>query len=189
MCAGITVFNSMRNQNIRPGELVAVQGVGGLGHLAVQYARKMGFKVVALSSGDDKEALAKELGAHVYINTNKSDPVAEINKLGGAKLIVATAPHAKAIEPLVKALKVGGKLLLDGIPFEPLSISVLDLVSKNASVIGWASGDYRDSEDTMNFSVITGVKPSIEVYPLEKAQEALTRMLENKARFRCVLKI
>eukprot|EP00026_Physarum_polycephalum_P020669 Phypoly_transcript_23406.p1 GENE.Phypoly_transcript_23406~~Phypoly_transcript_23406.p1 ORF type:complete len:160 (+),score=30.75 Phypoly_transcript_23406:25-480(+) len=149
----------------------------------------MGFKVVALSTGDDKAALAKELGAHVYINTLSQDPAAELKKLGGAKLIVATAPHASAINPLVKGLAVNGKLLIDAIPLEPLSINALDLVGSKSSVGGWASGDWRDSEDTMNFSVTSGVRAKIEVFPLEKALEAYTRMMENKARFRCVLQM
>jgi len=189
MCAGVTVFNSMNSQGVKAGSLVAIQGVGGLGHLAIQYANKMGFKVVALSSGDDKAALAKELGAHVYINTSSQDPAAELQKLGGARLIIATAPHAAAINPLVKGLAVGGKLLLDAVPQEPLSINALDLISTKRSVGGWASGDWRDSEDAMNFSVLSGVRAKIEVFPLAKAQEAYTRMMDNKARFRCVLQM
>jgi len=189
MCAGVTVFNSMRSQGVQPGELVAIQGVGGLGHLAIQYANKMGFRVVALSTGDDKAALAKELGAHIYINVSKSDPVEELKKLGGAKMILATAPHAKSIDPLVKGLCPGGKLLIIAVPTDNLSISALDLVASKTSIVGWASGDSRDSEATMNFSLLSGVKAKIEVFPLEKAQEAFDRMLENKARFRCVLKI
>jgi len=189
MCAGVTVFNSMRNQGIHAGETVAVQGVGGLGHLAVQYANKMGFKVVAISSGEDKEKLAKKLGAHVYIDASSSDPAAELKKLGGAKLIVSTSPNSKSIEPLVKGLKVGGKLLILGVPTEKISFNALDLILLNASISGWASGDSRDSESTMKFSALSGVRPQIEVFPLSKVQEAFDRMLENKARFRCVLKM
>jgi len=188
MCAGITVFNSMRNMGVTAGEVVAIQGVGGLGHLAIQFANKMGFKVVALSTGDDKEKLAKDLGAHVYINISKSDPVEELKKLGGAKLVVATAPHAKSIDPLVKALKVQGKVLILAIPQENLSINAMDLIANRVSVCGWASGDCRDSEDTLNFAVTTGVKPMIETFSIDQAQEALDKMLSNKAKFRGVFK-
>jgi len=189
MCAGVTVFNSMRNMGVKAGEVVAIQGVGGLGHLAIQFANKMGYKVVALSTGDDKAKLAKDLGAHVYINVSSADAVAELKKLGGAKLIVATAPHAKSIDPLVKGLKVEGKLLILAAPQDNLSINVMDLITTKGSICGWASGDCRDSEDTMNFSVMAGVKPMIEEFTLDQAQEALDKMLSNKARFRCVIKM
>jgi propanol-preferring alcohol dehydrogenase len=187
MCAGITTFNSIRNQGLKGGDLVAVQGVGGLGHLAIQFANRLGFKVVALSTGKDKEKLAKELGAHVYVDTSSSDAVAEIKKLGGAKLIVCTAPHAKAIEPLVNALDVGGKLLILAAVMEPLQVNTLSLLSNKNSIVGWPSGDSRDSEDTLNFAHLSGVKPMIETFPLEKANEAFKHMMDNKVKFRCVL--
>lgn len=189
MCAGITVFNGIRNQGLKPGELVGIQGIGGLGHLAIQFAKKMGYKVVAISSGDEKAALAKELGAHHYINASKGDPVEEMQKLGGAKLLVATAPHAKSMQQMIKSLKHGGKLLINAVPHEPLAISGGDLIMKKLSVSGWPSGDNRDSEDTMQFAVLSDVRAMIEVFPLEKAQEALEHMESNKVRFRGVLKI
>jgi len=187
LCAGITVFNAIRHQGLVGGDLVAIQGVGGLGHLAVQFAAKFGYKVAVISSGSDKEKLAKQLGAHVYINGSATDPAAELSKLGGAKLIVATAPNPKVIEPLIKGLSVGGKLLILAALGAPLTINTLDMLMKKQSIVCWPSGDSRDSEDTLNFANLTGVKAQIEKFPLEKAQEALERMETSKARFRCVL--
>lgn len=189
MCAGITTFNAIRNQGVIPGSLVAILGVGGLGHLAVQYASKMGFVVAALSTGDDKEKMAKELGAKYYFNTSKLNASEELQKLGGAALIVATAPSAAAISPLVKGLKVGGKLLIVAAPNDNVSINAMDLIQSNGSVSGWASGDNRDSEDALTFSANTGVRAKIEVFPLEKAQDAYDAMLSNKVRFRSVIKM
>ena len=187
MCAGITTFNSIRNQNLRAGDLVVVQGIGGLGHLAIQFSNKLGFKVVALSSGKEKEKLAKDLGAHVYIDTSSADPVAEIKKLGGANLIACTAPHAKAINPLVDALATGGKLLILAAVMEPLTVNSISMLTNKNSIVGWPSGDSRDSEDTMKFAQLTGVKAMIETFPLDKANEAFKHMMENKAKFRVVL--
>jgi D-arabinose 1-dehydrogenase-like Zn-dependent alcohol dehydrogenase len=187
LCAGITVFNSMRNSGARAGELVAVQGIGGLGHLGVQYARQMGFRTVAIGRGSDKDGFARKLGAHVYVDSAASDPAAELQKLGGARLILATAPDAKAISAIAGGLGSKGELLVVGVPNDPLSISVMQIVGNKQRIQGWPSGGSIDSEDTLRFSVLTGVRPLIEKYPLEKAAEAYDRMLSGKARFRVVL--
>ncbi len=187
LCAGITVFNSMRNSGARAGELVAVQGIGGLGHLGVQYARQMGFRTVAIGRGSDKDGFAKKLGAHVYVDSAASDPAAELQKLGGARLILATAPDAKAISAVAGGLGSKGELLVVGVPNDPLSISVVQIVLRKQRIQGWPSGSSIDSEDTLRFSVLTGVRPMIEKYPLEKAAEAYDRMISGKARFRVVL--
>ena len=186
LCAGVTTFNSLRNSGARPGDTVAVQGIGGLGHLGVQYAAKMGFRTVALSRGADKEELARKLGAHVYVDTDKTPAVEALQKLGGADLILAAAPHAATIAGVVGGLKPRGKLLIVAAPFEPLSLSALPLLS-GKSIDGWPSGSSIDSEDTLRFSELTGVRPRIEKFPLEKAEEAFTKMMENKVRFRAVL--
>jgi len=189
MCAGITVYNSMRNAGKLSGDLCLVQGIGGLGHLAIQFGNKMGFKVVAISSGKDKEALAKKLGAHIYLDASSVNIIEEIQKLGGADLIVATAPTAKAVSDIIPALGINGKLLLVAAVHEPIQTNGGHLLSHRASISGWASGDSRDSEDTLNFAVNTGIEAMIETFPLEKAQEGFEKMLSNKARFRNVLKI
>jgi len=187
LCAGITVFNAMRNSGAGPGELVAVQGIGGLGHLGVQYARQMGFRTVAIGRGSDKDGFAKKLGAHVYVDSAASDPAAELQKLGGARLILATAPDAKAISALAGGLGSKGELLVVGVPNEPLNISAIQIVLNKQRIQGWPSGSAIDSEDTLRFSVLTGVRPLIERYPLEKVTEAYDRMMSGKARFRVVL--
>lgn len=187
MCAGITVFNSMRNAGVRAGDLVAVQGIGGLGHLGIQYARQMGFRTVAVGRGADKESLARKLGAHVYIDTATEDAVAALQKLGGARLVVGTAPDSKAISGLVDGLAPGGKLLVIGVGADPLCFSGLQLILPRRTVQGWPSGTAMDSEDTLRFSALTGVRPMIERYPLEKAAEAYEQMMSGKARFRVVL--
>lgn len=187
MCAGITVFNSMRNAGVRAGDLVAVQGIGGLGHLGIQYARQMGFRTVAVGRGADKESLARKLGAHVYIDTAMEDAVAALQKLGGARLVVGTAPDSKAISGLVDGLAPGGKLLVIGVGADPLCFSGLQLILPRRTVQGWPSGTAMDSEDTLRFSALTGVRPMIERYPLEKAAEAYEQMMSGKARFRVVL--
>ncbi|HEY9183803.1 MAG TPA: alcohol dehydrogenase [Salegentibacter sp.] len=188
LCAGITVFNALRNSGIRPGELVAVQGIGGLGHLAVQYAAKMGMRTVAISTSDSKKELAKELGAHHFINTDEKDAAEELQKLGGAKLILATAPYSKAITSVVGGLGTDGKLLMVAATGDPIEVSPMELLMGRKSVAGWPSGTAMDSEDTLNFSALTGTKPKIEEYPLDKANEAYDRMINNRARFRVVLK-
>jgi len=187
MCAGITVFNSMRNAGGRPGDLVAVQGLGGLGHLAVQYARQMGFRVVALARGKDKEPLAKKLGAHAYIDAAAGEIGPALQNIGGARLGVATAPDAKSMSELVGGLAPGGKLIVLGAPMDPLQVSALQLIPQRLAIQGWPSGTAKDSEETLEFSALSGVRPMIERYPLEKAAEGYERMLSGKARFRVVL--
>src|SRR5439155_12598520 len=189
MCAGVTVYNALRHSGARSGDIVAVHGIGGLGHLGVQYARRMGFETVALGRGRDKEALARKLGAHHYIDSGASDAAAELQKLGGARVILATAPNAKAISALVDGLSVDGKLLVPAAPSEPLSISVLPLIMGRRSVAGWYSGTARDSEDTLEFSALSVAHPMTEVFPLERVAEAYERMISGKARFRVVLTI
>ncbi len=188
LCAGITVYNALRNSGIRPGDLVAVQGIGGLGHLAVQYAVKMGMRTVAISTSDSKKELAKELGAHHFINTGKEDPAEALQKLGGAKLILATAPYSDAITAVVNGLGLDGKLLAVAATVDPIEVSPMQLLMGRKSVAGWPSGTAKDSEDTLQFSALTGTAPMIEEYPLEKVNEAYKRMIDNKARFRVVLK-
>jgi D-arabinose 1-dehydrogenase-like Zn-dependent alcohol dehydrogenase len=187
LCAGITVYNSLRNVGARAGDLVAVQGIGGLGHLGIQYARQMGFRTVALGRNKDKEPLAKKLGAHDYIDTAADNPVDALQKLGGARVILATAPDSKSISAVVDGLAPGGKLLVIGADMEPLTISPLQLIPGRKSVVGWPSGTAKDSEDTLNFSALTGVRPMIEKYPLEKAADAYEQMMSGRARFRVVL--
>ncbi len=186
LCAGVTTYNALRNSGARAGDTVAVQGIGGLGHLAIQYAAKMGFRTVAISSGSDKEALARELGAHEYVDTKQISPAEGLRKLGGADVILATAPHSSAIAATFDGLTARGKLLIVAAAFEPLALSPVGLLS-GRSVAGWPSGSAFDSEETVRFSALTGVKPRIERFPLVKAEEAFTKMLENKVRFRAVL--
>lgn len=187
MCAGVTVFNALRNSGARAGDVVAVHGIGGLGHLGVQYARQMGFKTVALGRGKDKEALAKKLGAHHYIDSGSADAAAELQKLGGARVILATAPNAKAISPLIDGLAVDGTLLVPAAPSEPLTVSVMPLIMGRRSVAGWYSGTARDSQDTLEFSALNGVHPMIEKYPLNRVADAFEQMHSGKVRFRVVL--
>src|SRR5437016_347304 len=187
MCAGVTVYNALRNSGARGGELVAVHGIGGLGHLGVQYARQMGFETVALGRGKDKEALARKLGAHHYIDTDHGDVVAELQKLGGARVILATAPNAKAISGLVDGLSARGTLLVPAAPADPLTVSMIPLIMGARTIAGWSSGTARDSQDTLEFSALTGVHPMIEKYPLSRVLEAYEQMHSGKARFRVVL--
>jgi D-arabinose 1-dehydrogenase-like Zn-dependent alcohol dehydrogenase len=187
MCAGVTVFNALRNSGARAGEVVAVHGIGGLGHLGVQYARRMGFNTVAINRGRDKEELARQLGAHSYIDATAQDVVAELQKLGGARVILATAPNAQAISGLVDGLAPSGKLLVPAAPLEPLSINVFSLIMKRSSIAGWYSGTAKDSQDTLEFSALSGVHPMIEKYPLDKVAEAYEQMHSGKVRFRVVL--
>lgn len=187
MCAGVTVYNALRNSAARAGDVVAVLGIGGLGHLGVQYARQMGFQTVALGRGKDKEPLAKKLGAHRYLDSEAVDPVAELQKLGGARVILATAPSAKAISSVVGGLGVDGNLLVPAAPNDPLTISVMPLIMGRQSVSGWYSGTARDSQDTLEFSALSGVHPMIEKFPLARAAEAYERMHSGKVRFRAVL--
>ena len=187
LCAGVTVYNPLRNSGARAGDLVAVQGIGGLGHLGIQCARHMGFCTVAIGRGADKEPLARKLGAHEYVDGGVSAPAEALQKLGGARVILATAPDAKSISDLVEGLAPGGKLIVVGAAPEPLSISPLQIILARRSVHGWPSGTAKDSEDTLAFSSLTGVRPMIERYPLEKAAEAYQQMISGRARFRAVL--
>ena len=187
MCAGITTYNSLRNSGARPGDLVAVLGLGGLGHLGVQYATKMGMKTVAIARGKDKEPLAKKLGAQHYINSQAQDPAAELVKLGGAKIILATVTDGNAMNAVLGGLAINGKLVVLGAAHEPLQVPALLLISGRRSVAGWPSGSPIDSQDTLAFSALTGVRSMNEVFPLEHASEAYDRMMSGKARFRVVL--
>src|SRR5437588_1289703 len=187
MCAGVTVFNALRNSGARAGDVVAVQGIGGLGHLGVQYARQMGFETVALGRGKDKEPLAKKIGAHHYFDSNVVDPVAELKKLGGARVILATAPSAKAISGVVEGLSPNGNLLVPAAPNDPIAVSALSLIMGRRSVSGCYSGTARDSQDTLEFSALTNVHPMIEKFPLNRAAEAYEQMHSGKVRFRVAL--
>jgi D-arabinose 1-dehydrogenase-like Zn-dependent alcohol dehydrogenase len=187
MCAGITTFNSLRNGGARGGDTVAVLGIGGLGHLAVQFASKMGFHTIAIARGKDKEPLAKQLGARHYIDSTVSDPAAELQRLGGAKIIVATATSAQAMAATIGGLSLDGRLVVLGADFTPMALNTAALIGKRTGLYGWPSGSSIDSEDTMKFAAMTGVRPVTETFPLEQAQEAYDRMISNKARFRVVL--
>jgi D-arabinose 1-dehydrogenase-like Zn-dependent alcohol dehydrogenase len=187
MCAGITTFNSLRNAGARPGDLVAVQGVGGLGHLAIQYARRMGFNTVALGRGSDKQPLAIKLGARHYIDSGAGSTAEALQRLGGAKVILATAPDASSMSALVGGLAAEGKLLIVGGALEPLSISALALISGQRVIQGWNSGTAMDSEDTLRFSALEGIRPLVETFPLARVAEAYERMASGKVRFRVVL--
>ena len=187
MCAGITTFNSLRNGGARGGDTVAVLGIGGLGHLAVQFASKMGFHTIAIARGKDKEPLAKQLGARHYIDSTVGDPAAELQRLGGAKIIVATATSAQAMAATLGGLSLDGRLVVLGADFTPMALNTAALIGKRTGLYGWPSGSSIDSEDTMKFAAMTGVRPMTETFPLEQAQEAYDRMISNKARFRVVL--
>lgn len=186
LCAGVTVFNGMRNMDVRPGSLVAVQGLGGLGHLAVQYANKMGYRTVALSHGDKKREFAMKLGAHEYIDTSKEDPVKKLQEMGGADMIVATAPNAKAISPLVKGLGMKGKLVILA-PVGEVPVDTFWMINHGASVYGWPSGHALDSEDAIAFAQRTGVRCMVEKFKLGQVEEALEHMRKGDVRFRGVL--
>jgi len=187
LCAGITVFNALRNAGAHAGALVAVQGIGGLGHLGIQYARQMGFRTVAIGRGADKQPLAKKLGAHKYVDTGAGDPAQALQKLGGASVVLATAPDSKSMSALVNGLAPNGTLLVVGAGMESLTVTPLQLIQGKKTIEGWASGTARDSEDTLNFSSLSGVRPMIERYPLEKVADAYQQMISGKARFRVVL--
>src|SRR3984957_18696303 len=187
LCAGITVYNALRNSGARAGDLVAVQGIGGLGHLGIQYARQMGFRTVAIGRGKDKQPLAKKLGAHEYVDTGAAAPAEALQKLGGARVILAPAPDSKSISALVDGLAGGGKLLVVGAGLESLTVTPLQLIGGRKAIQGWPSGTAKDSEDTLRFSSLSGVRPMIERYPLEKAAEAYDQMISGRARFRVVL--
>lgn len=187
MCAGITTFNSLRNSGARPGDLVAVLGIGGLGHLGVQFAAKMGFRTVAIARGMDKEPLARKLGAWSYIDSKTEDPAAVLLKLGGAKVILATVTNGNAMSAVLGGLGVNGKLVIVGAAAEPLQVPGIPLLLGRRSIVGWPSGSSIDSQDTLAFSVLAGVRAMNEIFPLERAAEAYEHMMSGKARFRAVL--
>jgi alcohol dehydrogenase/propanol-preferring alcohol dehydrogenase len=187
MCAGVTTFNSLRNAGARPGDVVAVLGIGGLGHLGVQFAARSGYRTVAIARGKDKEELARRLGAHHYIDTESQDPAAELMRLGGARVILATVTNGKAMAATIGGLSVDGKLMILGAPADPLEVPALALIFARRSIAGWPSGRAIDSQDTMAFSALTGVRSMNELMPLEKASEAYDHMMSGKARFRVVL--
>jgi D-arabinose 1-dehydrogenase-like Zn-dependent alcohol dehydrogenase len=187
LCAGITTFNALRNSGARAGAVVAIQGIGGLGHLGVQFANRMGFHTVAIARGRDKGNLARDLGAHVYVDSETQDPAKELMALGGAKVILATATSGKAMTPLIDGLGVDGTLIVLGASPEPIEVNSFHVIGERRGVRGWPSGTSVDSEDTMRFSALTGVAAMIETYPLARAAEAYQRMLSGKARFRVVI--
>jgi D-arabinose 1-dehydrogenase-like Zn-dependent alcohol dehydrogenase len=187
LCAGITTYNALRHSGAFPGDLVAVQGIGGLGHLGVQFANKFGYKVAAVGRGPANAALAKTLGAHVYIDSGATDAAQELQKLGGAQVILATAPNSKAMSALFDGLAPNGKLMVIGAVFDALEVSPVQLITGSRSIQGWAAGTPADSEDTLRFCELSGVRPMIETYPLERAGEAYARMMSGNAQFRVVL--
>jgi len=187
LCAGITTFNALRHSGASPGDLVAVQGIGGLGHLGIQFANKFGYKVAAIGRGADNAALAKKLGANMYIDSKATNAAEELQKLGGAQVILATAPNSKAMSELINGLGPNGKLMVIGATFDPIEVTPIQLISGSRTIQGWASGTPTDSEDTLRFAELTGVRPLIETYPLEKAGEAYARMMSGNAQFRVVL--
>lgn len=187
LCAGITTYNALRHSGAFPGDLVAVQGIGGLGHLGVQFANKFGYKVAAVGRGPENESLAKKLGATVYIDSASTNAAEALQKMGGAKAILATAPNSKSISTLFDGLGPNGKLFVIGLDFTPIEVTPLQLVNGSRSIQGWAAGTPADSEDTLRFAELSGVRAMIETYPLEKAGEAYARMMSGKAQFRVVL--
>ena len=187
LCAGITTFNSLRHSGAVAGDLVAVHGLGGLGHLGVQFASKMGYRTVAIGRGKDKEPLAVKLGASLYLDADAVNVAKELASLGGASVILATAPNSKAMSDLIDGLGVGGKLIVVGAAADPISVTPIQLIGQRRSIQGWPSGSARDSEETLNFCAITGIRPMVETFPLEQAAAAYDRMLSGKARFRVVL--
>ncbi|HTQ26298.1 MAG TPA: alcohol dehydrogenase [Candidatus Binataceae bacterium] len=189
MCAGITTFNALRHSGARPGDLVAIQGIGGLGHLGIQFASKSGLATVAISRGEKNRELALKLGARVYIDARSQDVAKELTALGGARAILATAPDGKAMGSLVDGLGVDGTLVTIGVSFEPMSVSSSQLLMARKSILGWPSGTAKDSEDTLNFAAANGVRAMIETFPLERAADAYERMMSGKVRYRAVLQM
>lgn len=187
MCAGVTTFNALRHSGALPSDLVAIQGVGGLGHLGIQFANKFGYRVAAIGRGADNAALAKKLGADFYIDSAAADPATELQKLGGARVILATAPSGKSMSALVGGLGANGSLLVVGVSPDPIEVPPIQLITGKKQIKGWASGIPTDSEDTLRFAEMTGVRPMIEKYPLLKAAEGYARMMSGKAEFRVVL--
>ncbi len=186
LCAGVTTYNALRNVGARSGDTVAIQGIGGLGHLGIQYAARMGFRTVALSRGKDKEELARQLGAHEYVDTGATSAAEGLQKLGGADVVLCAAPNAAAMADALGGLKPRGTLLVVAAPAEPMPTSILALLS-GKRIVGWPSGSAYDSEETMAFSALSGVRPRTETFKLDQADAALARVMENKVRFRAVL--
>ena len=187
LCAGITTYNALRHSGALPGDLVAVQGIGGLGHLGIQFANKFGYKVAAIGRGPENAGLARKLGANVYIDSASTSAVEALQKLGGARVILATAPSSKAMSELIDGLGPNGELMVVGATSDPIQVTPIQLINGSKTIQGWASGTPADSEDTLHFAELSGVRPMIETYPLEKAAEAYARMLSGKAEFRVVL--
>jgi D-arabinose 1-dehydrogenase-like Zn-dependent alcohol dehydrogenase len=197
MCAGITTYNALRNSGARPGDVVAILGIGGLGHLAIQFSNKMGFKTIAIGRGEDKEEMVRKLGAIHYIDSNSGNAAEELLKYGGvisgddggcgAKVILATVPSGKAMNSVLGGLAVNGKLIVIGSSNESIEVPPNLLLMGRRSLVGWPSGTSIDSQDTLSFSVLSGIRPMVEVYPLERAAEAYQQMISGKARFRVVL--
>jgi len=187
LCAGITTFNALRHSTARAGDLVAISSIGGLGHLALQFSNKMGFKTVGISHGNEKEELARKLGAHFYIDSSKVNVADELQKLGGATVILSTTPSGKATTPLIEGLGLGGELVVVGAASDPIEVTSLQLIRLKRTIRGWASGSSLDSEEALKFCALTGIRPMIEKFPLEKAHDAYQHMMTNRARFRSVL--
>jgi D-arabinose 1-dehydrogenase-like Zn-dependent alcohol dehydrogenase len=187
LCAGITTFNALRHSGAQPDDLVAVLGIGGLGHLGIQFANKFGYRVAAIGRGSENAALAKKLGASVYIDNKVTNAAEELQKLGGAQVILATAPSSKAMSALIDGLAPNGKLMVVGVAFDPIEVTPVQLITGSRTIQGWAAGTPTDAEDTLRFAQLTGVRPMIETYPLEKAGEAYARMMSGNAQFRVVL--
>jgi D-arabinose 1-dehydrogenase-like Zn-dependent alcohol dehydrogenase len=187
LCAGITTYNALRHSGAMPGDLVAVLGIGGLGHLGIQFANKFGYNVVAIGRGPENAMLAKKLGANEYIDSESANAAEELQKQGGAQVILATAPSSKAMSQLVDGLAPNGTLMVIGATFDPIEVTPVQLINGSRRIQGWAAGTPADSDDTLRFSEQTGVRPMIETYPLEKAAEAYDRMLSGRAQFRVVL--
>ena len=187
LCAGITTFNALRHSGASPGDLVAILGVGGLGHLGIQFANKLGYKVVAIGRGEEEAPLAEKLGAFLYIDNKANDPTAALKKMGGAQTIIATAPSPKAMSDLIDGLAPNGKLMVIGATADPIQVTPIQLINGSRTIQGWAAGTTADIDDTLRFSDLSGVRPMIETFPLEKAADAYQHMISGKARFRAVL--
>jgi D-arabinose 1-dehydrogenase-like Zn-dependent alcohol dehydrogenase len=187
LCAGVTTFNALRHSGALPGDLVAIQGIGGLGHLGIQFAQKLGYRVAAIGRGADKAALAKQLGAGLYIDSLGADGAAELQTLGGARVVLATAPSSKAMSSLIDGLGANGRMMVVGAAMEAIEVTPIQLIRGMRSIQGWWSGIPTDSEDTLRFAELTGVRPMVESYPLERAGDAYARMMSGKAEFRVVL--
>jgi len=187
LCAGLTTYNALRHSGAFPGDLVAVLGIGGLGHLGIQFANRLGYNVAAIGRGSENASLAKKLGASVYIDSQSTNAARALQKLGGAQVILATAPSSKAMSELVDGLGPNGRVIAIGATFDPIEVTPLQLITGSRSIQGWAAGTPADSEDTLRFAELTGVRPVIETYPLERATEGYARMLSGKAQFRVVL--